>query len=133
MFVFKTCIFFNDFQGIIGPDRTGEAISVSSFLSSLPADRRPLQVSGSATGASLNDRQLYSNFLRVIPPDSTQVKVQSNLIVTYSMFLKSVENNIRWGFTSDPQSLTKHFMITFQTFEITASRSSACKISTMTQ
>ncbi|KAL8622265.1 hypothetical protein ACOMHN_043788 [Nucella lapillus] len=66
--------------GILGPGRTQEAIVVSRFLSSLPSGQRPLLISGSATGAALADRNLYSNFFRVIPPDSTQVQVLQKLL-----------------------------------------------------
>ncbi|XP_070198021.1 uncharacterized protein [Littorina saxatilis] len=66
--------------GLLGPGRTQEAIVVSRFLSSLPSSQRLLQISGSATGAELSDKGLYSNFYRVVPPDSTQVQVLFKLL-----------------------------------------------------
>ncbi|XP_076468064.1 uncharacterized protein LOC143298918 [Babylonia areolata] len=64
----------------MGPGRTQESIVVSRFLSSLPSAQRPLLISGTATGSALTDRSLYSNFFRVIPPDSTQVQVLLRLL-----------------------------------------------------
>ena len=64
--------------GLLGPDRTEDAIVVSRFLSSLPSSRRLLLLSGSATGEELTDRNLFSNFFRVIPPDSIQVQVSAS-------------------------------------------------------
>ena len=61
--------------GMIGPDRTSDALVVSRFISSLPANQRLVQISGSATGKQLSDKTLYPNFFRVIPPDDTQVEV----------------------------------------------------------
>ncbi|XP_070198220.1 uncharacterized protein [Littorina saxatilis] len=66
--------------GLLGPGRTQEAMAVSRFLSSLPSSQRVTQISGSATGADLSDKNVYSNFFRVIPPDSTQVQVLLKLL-----------------------------------------------------
>ncbi|KAK7473848.1 hypothetical protein BaRGS_00034899, partial [Batillaria attramentaria] len=67
--------------GILGPERTNEAIVVSRMIGSMPEDKRLLQISSSATGEALSDRTLYPNFFRVIPPDTTQVKVLLELLV----------------------------------------------------
>ena len=73
--------------GVLGPDTTQEAIVVSRLLSSLPPPQSLLQVTGSATGATLADRALYSNLFRVIPPDSTQIMVSES-----SSLVSSPEN-----------------------------------------
>ncbi|KAK7473847.1 hypothetical protein BaRGS_00034898, partial [Batillaria attramentaria] len=67
--------------GVLGPDTTETAIAVSKTLGSMPRDQRLLQISGTATGEALSDKTLYPNFFRVIPPDSTQVKVLAELLV----------------------------------------------------
>ena len=64
--------------GVLGPDSTQDAIVVSRLLSSLPPSQRLVQVTGSATGATLADRALYSNFFRVIQPDSMQIMVSES-------------------------------------------------------
>ncbi|XP_076468231.1 uncharacterized protein LOC143299032 [Babylonia areolata] len=66
--------------GFLGPDRTEEVTVVSRFLSSLPLSRRPLQISASATGEILTNKDIYSNLYRVIPPDSIQVEVLLKLL-----------------------------------------------------
>ncbi|PVD34741.1 hypothetical protein C0Q70_06018 [Pomacea canaliculata] len=67
--------------GLLGPDGTESAMYTSRCLSSLPHNKRLLQVSGSATGMELSNNALYPNFFRVIPSDSTQVKVLEQLLV----------------------------------------------------
>nr|KAG5689964.1 hypothetical protein BaRGS_033645 [Batillaria attramentaria] len=62
--------------GILGPPSTAEAMAVSRFIGSLPADQEVFQISGSATGAALSNKRLYPNFFRVIPSDSTQIQVK---------------------------------------------------------
>ena len=61
--------------GILGPDRTSDAMAVSRLISSLPNEKRLLQFSGSATGKQLSDGTVFPNFFRVTPPDDTQVEV----------------------------------------------------------
>ena len=61
--------------GLIGPATNEEAVSVATVLSSTTEENRFLQISPSATAATLGDRTLYPNFYRVIPGDATQIKV----------------------------------------------------------
>lgn len=72
--------------GLLGPSRTEEAKAISRLLGSLPPNKRLLQISGSATGSELSDKTLYPNFFRVIPSDSTQVKVGFEFAL-YPLFL----------------------------------------------
>ena len=60
---------------------------VSRFLSSITADKRVLQVFGSATGSALTDREKYSNFFRVIPPDTIQGSVSIASLLYSSLHL----------------------------------------------
>ncbi|XP_048248200.1 uncharacterized protein LOC124141188 [Haliotis rufescens] len=66
--------------GILGPETTSETQPVSRLLSSLPVDDRLLQVSYSATAASLTDKTIYKNLYRVIVADNVQVEVMLQLI-----------------------------------------------------
>ncbi|XP_067671346.1 uncharacterized protein [Haliotis asinina] len=66
--------------GVLGPESTSETQPVSRLLSSLPVDDRLLQVSYSATAASLTDKSVYKNLYRVIAADNVQVEVMLQLI-----------------------------------------------------
>ncbi|XP_046550013.1 uncharacterized protein LOC124259844 isoform X3 [Haliotis rubra] len=66
--------------GVLGPESTSETQPVSRLLSSLPVEDRLLQISYSATAASLTDKTVYKNLYRVIAADNVQVEVMLQLI-----------------------------------------------------
>ncbi|XP_076467623.1 uncharacterized protein LOC143298628 [Babylonia areolata] len=66
--------------GMLGPDATAEASVVSRLIGYLPANQRLVQISGSATGKELSDKELHPNFFRVVANDHVQIKVMARLL-----------------------------------------------------
>ena len=69
-------------SGIVGPDRTAEAVAVSDLIGSLLANQRVVEISGAATGKQLSNKTSFPNFFRVIPSDDIQMQVKSSNNVT---------------------------------------------------
>ncbi|KAH3700533.1 hypothetical protein DPMN_075512 [Dreissena polymorpha] len=67
--------------GVIGSDFSSESEAISRMLSPLLDQHRLLQVSFSATSASLSNRDLYRNFFRTIPADDIQVQVMHEFLM----------------------------------------------------
>ncbi|XP_033753161.1 metabotropic glutamate receptor-like [Pecten maximus] len=61
-------------MGVIGPVTSAETNISSEFLSSLPARYRLPQVVYQPTSSLFTNKDTYSNLLRVVPSDNTQVK-----------------------------------------------------------
>ena len=75
------------FPGVVGPDRTSDAMATSSLIGSLPANQRILQISGSATGEQLGDKTRHPSFFRVIPPDNIQIQVEYKVLSLWILLL----------------------------------------------
>ncbi|KAL5010124.1 hypothetical protein ScPMuIL_012429 [Solemya velum] len=68
--------------GVIGPDFSEEAKTMSTIFSSVPEPDRLLQISFSATSSFLGDKEVYPSFYRVIQEDSVQMQVIISLMKT---------------------------------------------------
>lgn len=66
--------------GIIGPEHSSEAGSISILLSSQRPTDRLIQIGYSTTASSLSNTNIYPNFYRVVPNDKIQVEVMVTLL-----------------------------------------------------
>ncbi|CAL1545780.1 unnamed protein product, partial [Lymnaea stagnalis] len=67
-----------DVVGVIGPQRSENSIAVSYVLGPVKIP----QVSFFSTSDELSNKELHSNFLRVIPPDKYQVKAIMSFVLS---------------------------------------------------